>query len=453
MNEKAAQLSQQWGLDVKNSLAGERKGEKIESNSWFTIVKHKQVLITNDSLDLPLKVHIEKELTRARHIRLYPTTSQQETLRKWFGTQRYVYNRALKLHHEGQPMNIKTLRQMLINKDINILEPHEQWLKEYNYDLKSEALRDLVKNYSSNMARYKSTGTPFKLKFKSEKAKTQSLSVLKKYWNNKKSFYSDVFSSTKMRSAEKLPEQLLMDSRLQRTRHNHFYLIVPMVGEEIARDEGREKFIFIDPGVRTFLTGYDSGQNVVEIGKNAVVRTEKLKHRRRKLQSKLAKLKTHKKRQNHRKALHRLDEKISRILSDMHKKSALCLCKSYETVFIPKLNFHQCTKLNRKSRSSMATMAHCSFNDRVVMKAEQLRGTSVIVVEEDYTSKTCSKCGNIKKDLGSNKIYSCVSCFSVFDRDFNAAKNIMLKYCCEHLMTSGASSVLLPPVERMGGSP
>lgn len=69
------------------------------------------------------------------------------------------------------------------------------------------------------------------------------------------------------------------------------------------------------------------------------------------------------------------------------------------------------------------------------------------------TSKTCSKCKTMKKDLGSNKIYSCVSCFSVFDRDFNAAKNIMLKYCCEHLMTSGASSVLLPPVERMGGSP
>lgn len=90
-----------------------------------------------------------------------------------------------------------------------------------------------------------------------------------------------------------------------------------MVGEDIIKDEGGEKFI--DPGVRIFLTDYDSGQNVVEIGTNAVVRTEKLKHRRRKLQSKLAKLKTHRKRQNHRKTLHRLDEKISRIVSDMHR--------------------------------------------------------------------------------------------------------------------------------------
>lgn len=71
----------------------------------------------------------------------------------------------------------------------------------------------------------------------------------------------------------------------------------------------------------------------MEIGTNAVVRTEKLKHRRGKLQSKLAKLKTHRKRQNHRKALHRLDEKISRIVSAMHRKSALFLLVIQERLY------------------------------------------------------------------------------------------------------------------------
>ena len=89
----------------------------------------------------------------------------------------------------------------------------------------------------------------------------------------------------------------------------------------------------------------------------------------------------------------------------------------------------------------MATIAHCCFHDRLTMKAEQFHSTSVHEVEEDYTSKTCSSCGNLKDDLGSNKIYSCSSCSSVFDRDFNAAKNIMLKYICEHLMASGGSSI------------
>ena len=89
----------------------------------------------------------------------------------------------------------------------------------------------------------------------------------------------------------------------------------------------------------------------------------------------------------------------------------------------------------------MATLAHCSFHDRLTMKAEQLRGASVHEVEEDYSSKTCSSRGNLKDDLGSAKVYSCIKCASVFDRDFNAAKNIMLKYICEHLMASGESSI------------
>ena len=62
------------------------------------------------------------------------------------------------------------------------------------------------------------------------------------------------------------------------------------------------------------------------------------------------------------------------------------------------------------------------------MKAEQFHSTSAVVVEEDYNSKTCPSCGHLKDDLGSLKIYSCVECFSVFDRDFNAAENIVLKY-------------------------
>lgn len=151
-NEKAAQISQQWGLDLKTQPADKREGENIESNSWFSIVKHKQAPLVNDSLDLPPKVNSEKEILRARHVRLYPTASQQETLRKWFGTQRYLYNRALKMHRDGQPMNIKTLRLKLTNNDTNILEPHEQWPNEYHYTLKDEALRDLV-NLNSTITR------------------------------------------------------------------------------------------------------------------------------------------------------------------------------------------------------------------------------------------------------------------------------------------------------------
>mgnify|MGYP002477161193 CR=1 FL=1 len=59
-------------------------------------------------------------------------------------------------------------------------------------------------------------------------------------------------------------------------------------------------------------------------------------------------------------------------------------------------------------------------------------------VNKAYTSKTCSICGNIMHA----KIYSSVGCASVFNRDFNAAKNIIFKTHCEHLMAKERSSIL-----------
>lgn len=59
--------------------------------------------------------------------------------------------------------------------------------------------------------------------------------------------------------------------------------------KRLSEKKALEKFIFIDPEVRTFLTGYDSALNVVESDKDAVVRIEKLNPRQRQLQSKLAK--------------------------------------------------------------------------------------------------------------------------------------------------------------------
>lgn len=50
-----------------------------------------------------------------------------------------------------------------------------------------------------------------------------------------KSFYGPILSSSKMRAAELLSELLLIGSRLQRTRNNEYYLVVPVVGGEIAR--------------------------------------------------------------------------------------------------------------------------------------------------------------------------------------------------------------------------
>ncbi len=58
---------------------------------------------------------------------------------------------------------------------------------------------------------------------------------------------------------------------------------------------------------------------------------------------------------------------------------------------------------------------------------------SVVVIvastiqDEWYTSKTCSMCGCKNENLGGSKIFNCNKCKITMDRDYNGARNIMLK--------------------------
>ena len=48
-------------------------------------------------------------------------------------------------------------------------------------------------------------------------------------------------------------------------------------------------------------------------------------------------------------------------------------------------------------------------------------------VTEEYTSKTCSKCGHIHTKLRGNKQFVCPDCGHAIGRDVNGAFNILLK--------------------------
>ena len=74
----------------------------------------------------------------------------------------------------------------------------------------------------------------------------------------------------------------------------------------------------------------------------------------------------------------------------------------------------------------MATWAHDRFRQRLTFKCRQF-GCKVAIVNEAYTSKTCSCCGNVKYNLGGAKVYKCRACGAVMDRDVNEAKNIFLR--------------------------
>ena len=66
-------------------------------------------------------------------------------------------------------------------------------------------------------------------------------------------------------------------------------------------------------------------------------------------------------------------------------------------------------KLNNKTARNMITMSHYLFKMRLINQAKKY-GCDIYIVNESYTSKTCSNCGKIDQSLGSSKVFNCENC-------------------------------------------
>jgi RNase P protein component len=55
-------------------------------------------------------------------------------------------------------------------------------------------------------------------------------------------------------------------------------------------------------------------------------------------------------------ALLRIGERINNLVTEMHNKLIKFLCINYKFVIIPRLNFHNIKKLNKKSKSLLASL-------------------------------------------------------------------------------------------------
>ena len=70
-------------------------------------------------------------------------------------------------------------------------------------------------------------------------------------------------------------------------------------------------------------------------------------------------------------------------------------------------------------------MSFYNFKQKLLWKADRFGKNIVEIGSFDPSSKLCSNCGNLKKDLKlSDRIYNCDVCGMTMDRDYNAARNI-----------------------------
>lgn len=210
-----------------------------------------------------------------------------------------------------------------------------------------------------------------------------------------------------------------------------------------------KKVVALDPGVRTFMTGFD-GNEFLEFGNNDFQKIAKLCSHLDKLKSQHDKSKGHAfkhKRYKLRKAMERLRTRIKNLRTELHKQVASYLAKNYDVIVLPTFETSQMVprkkrKLKNKTARAMMTWAFYQFS-QILEHLCNRYGSLIVRITEEYTSKTCTKCGRIHRKLGSSKNFKCPHCGYEIPRDFNGAVGIFLKAMWDNTFLQEMGDVVL----------
>jgi putative transposase len=214
---------------------------------------------------------------------------------------------------------------------------------------------------------------------------------------------------------------------------------------DIPEPRNGGKTIALDPGLRCFLTGFD-GNSFAEFGKYDFGKIARLCQHLDKMQSKRDRSKGSKfsrLRYRLKQAMERIRTKLKNLRSEIHKQTGSYLARNYDVIYLPHFETSQMVargtrQLNSKSARAMMTWAFYQFSQSLEHLCNRY-GSRLVRVTEEYTSKTCTKCGHIHKKLGGYKNFKCPNCGYEIPRDFNGALGIFLKALWDTTMLSDVS--------------
>ncbi|MBR1438956.1 MAG: transposase, partial [Synergistaceae bacterium] len=205
--------------------------------------------------------------------------------------------------------------------------------------------------------------------------------------------------------------------------------------------------IGIDLGVKSFAVISD-GRNYPNINKSERTRKliRKLKREQRKFSRKVHKLLERKEKTASKKCKRsNLDKqrlKVQRAYAKLVNKRHDYINKTVHEIVNARPEYIAIEDLNvsgmLKNRHLSRAIAECEFYYfRALLERKCCEyGIELRIADRFYaSSKTCSCCGHVKKDLKlSDRVYGCTECGLVIDRDYNAALSLR---SCKKYRTAG----------------
>jgi transposase len=358
----------------------------------------------------------------SKRVTIKPNQKQRRILKIWFKWYRHTYNQAIQLIREGHKIQLGSLRKAIKERRSDRLSKYFKSIGLPIHTL-DNAIRDVIKAYKSAFSN-KRTGniTHFKIRPKKYTANKETLTLESGSFSKRSNAFAvkalGVMRSTKPFGKVKHDCRLTWDKR-QRT----FTLYIPVRYKSVNVD-GRIDVCSLDPGIRTFQTLYSS-EVLFKFGENISMKIKKI----------IKEIENKKKYEKHKwykKYSRRLYRKIKGIVDNLHWQTANTLCYNFDNILIGSMSTNTKNIIKRGGNINPVTrqlcnlLSHYTFLQRLQSKAVEF-SCNVEVINEAWTSKTCGGCSVVKHNLGSAKTFKCDKCDFQWDRDYNGARNIMLK--------------------------
>ena len=362
----------------------------------------------------------------AKKVRLYPSEIQEQKLWQSVGTARFIYNWALARQEENYKNGGKFIPDGVLRKKITQLKKNElSWLNEVSNNVAKQAVKDACDAYKRFFK-----GLSDKPRFKSKK-------------RSKNSFYNDnvklKVKDNKLVNIEKVGwikanEQLPIGVKYSNPRisyDNKYWYLSVGIEQEKVKEKLTNVSLGIDLGLKDLAICSD-GTVYKNINKTYIVR--KIEKRLKRLQKQVSrKYEKNKKGKEYVKTKNII--KLEKQIQQVHRRLAnirnnylhqtttnIVKTKPYRIV-IEDLAVSNMMK-NKHLSDAIRKQGFYEFRRQLEYKCK-FRGIELVVADRFYpSSKTCSQCGKIKKDLKlKDRVYKC-SCGLNIDRDLNASINL-----------------------------
>ena len=373
---------------------------------------------------------------------LLPNNKQKTKLFQYADTARFAYNWVLDREQENYKNGGKFISDGELRKEFTQLKKTDEyaWLNEIDCDVPKQAIKDACEAYRDFFKGY----TKFP-RFKSKKH-----SAPKFYQDNVKIKFTDTHvklmlvagkgKATSKRNQKFCRIRLAEHGRIPtnckycnpRIKYDgiNWYITVGIEYEDSTTLPSNEG-IGIDLGIKDLAICCD-GNTYKNINKTQ--RVKKLEKRKRRLQSSISrKYEKNKKGESYcktnniikrEKELLKLNHRLTNIRQNyLHQTTSEIVKREPSFICIEDLNVKGMMK-NRHLSKAIQQQCFGEFRRQIEYKSAW-NNISVIIADRFFpSSKLCSCCGAIKKDLKlSDRVYKC-ECGNVIDRDYQAALNL-----------------------------